>query len=97
MEPERSLSNGFRAMVDLDTGRYRVGDLMWLEFEITDKGIDSQPQALDSYLHTIIQEAIAKSREEGKEFQYLGKQTRRTGNLFEGCLVFGYPGDIERF
>jgi hypothetical protein len=98
MEPERGLSDGFRTTLTLDTGMYRVGDLLWLEFEISDQRFHRLPQTADWYLARVAEQAIEKSRDAGREFEYLGKQTRRTADklMVEGCLVFGYPGDYER-
>lgn len=94
MEPRRSPSSTFPAVVELDTGTYEVGDLVWLEFEVTDRAVKAG--TLDQYLARVARDAIEKSRDDGREFEYLGKQTQQVDFMLEGCLVFGYPGDYQK-
>lgn len=95
MQPKREPSDESTALVELNTGAYRVGDLVWMEFTIFNYG-QAEAEAIDQWIAGPIEHVIAKSRAEGIALEYLGRQGQMVETSLDGCLVFAHSGDYQR-
>lgn len=94
MEPRRS--SGAGTVLELDTGAYQIGDLIWLEFWMRERPGQSTADMLARHVARLAEMTIKRAREAGNELEYLGIQVQRTGDGLDGCIVFGYPGGYRK-
>lgn len=96
MKPIYGLSNGFTAMVELDTGVYQLADWSWLEFSVDGYGPKITEDVLRQHIASAAERAIKEASQGGSEIEYLGRQTQVVGTTLDGCLVFCPLGQHRR-